>query len=137
MGTELDRNRPFGTVGTRKGGLLKNRGHGHSYYQDGKTFDTEGDECAPDSVNKNISLKLINPYGHHLVIPDQKHRDIIDKYKKCLEDGDEFPMIWVAAQRVMLDGYELVDGYKRWHAYKELGVEKIWCEVLSGELKKV
>ena len=84
-------------------------------------------------LEKTIFIRLedINPYDEgHGKIPDEEHRkginfakDLIDRQKKSL-----LPIVVVPVNNKSYK-YQRIDGYKRYMAHLELGLEKIECIV--------
>lgn len=55
--------------------------------------------------------------------------DVVNEYRDCMKDGVKFPPVVV-----FFDGstYWLADGYHRWHAASEAGIETLQCDVRQG-----
>lgn len=125
---KINWNRPYGKANSARG-----TGFVHSFTQDGKKYDVHGDECAPSYSRERLSVCLMDPCANHPREPDKRHRELIEAMKAVIRrDPTELPRIWVMPAIVSINGYKVVDGYKRYHAFKELGYERIECDVLDG-----
>lgn len=133
MGAKLDRNRPFGQISGRR-----ETGSVHSFAQDGKKYDTHGDECEASYVVEKLPIYLLDPYTNHPQgqKPDKAHRKIIEEMKEVIKyNKSGLPRIKLIAMTDPYITYRIVDGYKRYHAFKELGYKEIECDVLDGGVK--
>ena len=73
-----------------------------------------------------VSVDKIKYEDGHGIAPDKEHRDGIDKVKALILRGVKMMPILV---RQTPNGFQRLDGYKRYMAFKELGYKQINCYI--------
>lgn len=78
---------------------------------------------------ERLELKTVKTEKKYQVRLLGVNPDVVDDYARAIEKGEEFPPLTV----FQVDGeYTLVDGFHRYKALEQLGVECVDCEVHTG-----
>ncbi len=76
-------------------------------------------------MNVTLNIDMVQPYdeGHRPMVFDKDHRDGIEYCKELIREGKKIRPILVSTEGQRLDGF------KRYMAHLELGIDKIDCVV--------